>query len=156
MKLKKIGCAAAICVAILCYLCVPVYAEEKTGENLTWQENIMWEWVEPSQVEWQECDIMPLSVATIEKSIDAHTIKRISSAISLRAYKDTVIFNCSYSPTSASMDFGILSSDNKFYSINAQNGKINQSLGVSYSGDYYIAIRNNSDQSVTVSGTVQY
>ena len=155
MWFKKMRSIIAICIAVMFCLCPLAYAEEIHNENIIWQKDISGEWVDLSQMEFSENDIMVLSGASISHTVGAHAIKRASPLISLQA-RDEVVFNCTYAPSSANMDFGILTSDNKFYPINAQNGKINQTLLVSYSGDYYIAIRNNSGQSVTVTGTVDY
>ena len=155
MQSKKIRSVAALCIAILYCLSTSVYAEGNPGKSIVWQKDTTCEWIDVSQIESSENDIMLLSGASIRKAVSAHSIGKASPLISLKA-GNVVSFDCSYSPASASMDFGILSSNGKFYSINTQIGTINDLLGVSYSGDYYIAIRNNSDQSVTVTGTVEY
>ena len=153
MRIKKVCSIIAVCIAVMLCLCPLAYAEEIYDENIIWQKDISWEWIDSSQVEFSENDIMMLSEASINHTVGAHVIKRASPLISLQA-RDKIVFNCTYAPSSASVDFGILTPDNKFYPISGQDGKINQSLLVSYSGDYYIAIRNNSNQSVTVTGTV--
>lgn len=154
MNLKKIKRTAAICVALVYCLCTPAYAEGNAREHIVWQENMVWDWIDP-QMDFGESDIMPFSSGSVNQKVSAHSIRKISHLLSLRA-DDSVDFNCSYTPSSASMDFGILSSAGKFYSINTQSGTINHMLGIDFSGDYYIAIRNNSDQSVTVIGSVDY
>ena len=69
---------------------------------------------------------------------------------------ETVTINCSYSPASASMDFGLLDSDGSFHYLNVTNGSINRSIRVSERGSYTLAIRNNSSSSVRVVGFVNY
>lgn len=155
MKLRKLGKSAMVWAVILYCLCIPAYAEENVSDGAIRQEDIMWEWIEMSEKESGESDIMPLSSASINQNILAHSIIKVSPLIYLQE-GNKVSFDCTYSLSSASMSFGILSSDGKFYPINVQNGKIKQSIQVSFSGDYYIAIRNNSAQSVTVTGTVDY
>ncbi len=54
------------------------------------------------------------------------------------------------------MDFGVIASDGKFYSINVKGGSINQTLGIRQAGSYAVAIRNNSSQTVRVIGFVEY
>lgn len=64
--------------------------------------------------------------------------------------------NCSYSPASASMDFGVIASDGYFYFLSAKEGSINRSIVVNQRGSYSLAIRNNSLHMVTVVGFVNY
>ena len=69
---------------------------------------------------------------------------------------ETVTINCSYSPASASVDFGVIAPDGYFYFLNVKGGSINQSMMVSQRGDYSMAIRNNSSSVVKVVGFVNY
>lgn len=69
---------------------------------------------------------------------------------------DTVSFNCSYSPSSASMDFGVIASSGQFYYINVKGGSISQAIRINQAGSYAVAIRNNSSQTVRVVGFVDY
>lgn len=69
---------------------------------------------------------------------------------------ETVTINCSYSPASASVDFGVIAPDGYFYFLNVKGGSINQSMVVSQRGDYSMAIRNNSSSVVKVVGFVNY
>ena len=67
---------------------------------------------------------------------------------------ETVTINASYSPSSASMDFGLVTSDGYFYYINVDNGNINKTIRVEERGNYMLAVRNNSDDTVSVVGYV--
>ena len=69
---------------------------------------------------------------------------------------ETVTINCSYSPASASVDFGVIAPDGYLYFLNVKGGSINQSMMVSQRGDYSMAIRNNSSSVVKVVGFVNY
>lgn len=69
---------------------------------------------------------------------------------------ETVTINCSYSPASASMDFGVIAPDGYFYFLSAKEGSINRSIVVSQRGDYSLAIRNNSSNAVRVVGFINY
>ena len=62
--------------------------------------------------------------------------------------------NASYSPSSSSMDFGLVTSDGYFYYINVDNGNINKTIRVEERGNYMLAVRNNSDDTVSVVGYV--
>lgn len=68
---------------------------------------------------------------------------------------ETVTINASYTP-SGSVDFGLVCSDNKFYSLNTQNGTFNNVIRVSQRGYYTLQVRNNSSSKISVSGTVRY
>ena len=62
----------------------------------------------------------------------------------------------SYTPASASMDFGLIDSDGTFYPVRANNGSINQTIRIDLRENYTFAIRNNSNYTVNVFGFVNY
>ena len=69
---------------------------------------------------------------------------------------ETVTINASYAPFSASVDFGLIAPDGYFYYINVKNGSINKTIRVDERGNYMLAVRNNSDDTVSVVGYVNY
>ena len=69
---------------------------------------------------------------------------------------ETVTINASYSPFSASVDFGLIAPDGYFYYINVKNGSINKTIRVDERGNSMLAVRNNSDDTVSVVGYVNY
>lgn len=69
---------------------------------------------------------------------------------------DTISYNCTYTPKSASMDFGYIAPNGLFYSIKCTSGSINKSIEVGQTGQFTLAIRNNESYAVTVTGTVRY
>ena len=69
---------------------------------------------------------------------------------------ETVTISASYSPNSASMDFGLVAPDGYFYYINVNKGNINKTIRVDERGNYMLAVRNNSDDIVSVVGYVNY
>lgn len=69
---------------------------------------------------------------------------------------DTIKYDCTYTPKSASVDFGFIAPDGLFYSLNSTSGSINKSIEVSQTGQFTLAIRNNESYAVTVTGTVKY
>lgn len=85
----------------------------------------------------------------------AHEVVAADSSFPLEA-GETVTINASYSPLSASVDFGLIAPDGLFYSVNATNGSINRTIRVKEHGYYTLAVRNNSDSDIYVSGFVQY
>ena len=69
---------------------------------------------------------------------------------------ETVTINCSFNPASASLDFGLIDSDNVFHYINVTGGSINETIHIDERGDYTFAIRNKSSVSVSVVGFLNY
>ena len=69
---------------------------------------------------------------------------------------ETITINASYSPASASVDFGYLDPDGRFHFVNVTGGGVNYTFEVEERGSYTLAIRNNSSQTVSVSGTINY
>ena len=69
---------------------------------------------------------------------------------------ETVTINASYSPASASMDFGLIAPDGYFYYVNVDSGSINKTIRVDERGNYLLAVRNNSNRTVSVVGYVNY
>lgn len=69
---------------------------------------------------------------------------------------DTIQYDCTYTPKSASVDFGYIAPDGKFHCLNRTNGSISKTFQVASAGTYTLAICNNSSYTVTVTGTVRY
>ncbi len=69
---------------------------------------------------------------------------------------ETVTIDATYSPRSASVDFGLIAPDGLFYPVRGQNGSINKTIEIVERGNYTFAIRNNSSVEISVSGYVKY
>ncbi len=69
---------------------------------------------------------------------------------------ETVTIKASYSPFSASVDFGLIAPDGYFYYINVTDGSFDETIEVDERGNYTLAIRNNSSKTISVSGYVNY
>ena len=69
---------------------------------------------------------------------------------------ETVTIKASYSPFSASVDFGVIAPDGNYYGFNVTSGSIDKSIRVSENGDYILQVRNNSSTEIEVSGFVNY
>lgn len=69
---------------------------------------------------------------------------------------ETVRIYATYSPDSASMDFGLVDPNGVFHYVSAENGSIDTTFEVPESGNYRLGIKNNSGQTVKVSGFVKY
>lgn len=87
--------------------------------------------------------------------IPGNTLAVTSSAFPLEI-GETVAINASYSPRSASVDFGLIAPDGLFYSFGAKDGRFDKSIEVDQRGNYTLAIRNNADFDISVSGFVTY
>lgn len=69
---------------------------------------------------------------------------------------ETVTIKATYTPQSASVDFGLMTPDGTFYSMPAEKGSFYETIKIDQRGYYTLAIRNNSGSTVSVSGTVTY
>ena len=87
--------------------------------------------------------------------LPANLITPITQSFTLEA-GDIIKYDCTYTPKSASLDFGYIDSNNVFHYLNCTSGSIDQSFEVGQSGQYTQAIRNNASYAVTVTGTVKY
>lgn len=103
--------------------------------------------------EW-EMHVMPKTTGNFSVDVEAGEIAR-GKSFSLEA-GESVTINASYSPSFASVDFGVIAPDNLFYGINTKTGSINKTIKVNQRGTYTFAIRNNSAYVISVSGFVTY
>lgn len=69
---------------------------------------------------------------------------------------ETVTIKASYTPFSASVDFGLIAPDGYFYYINVNNGSFDETIMVDKRGNYTFAVMNNSSATISVSGYVNY
>lgn len=99
--------------------------------------------------------IMPLASGSFRHTLSKNSTVAIDAEFYLDT-GDTISYNCTYTPKSASIDFGFVAPDGLFYSLNSTTGSINKSIRVNQTGSYTLAIRNNENYAVTVSGTVKY
>lgn len=155
MKVKRLMCGFLACVVMLGATIPSARAEEVPREAIIWLEDLKWEWVDPTKVERLETDIALQTTDLINHVFLRYSTGAVTDPTYLNA-RSTVTFNCSYSPSSVSMDFGVIDTSGRFYFINVKEGSINQTLGISQAGTYQVAIRNNSSQTVRVVGFVDY
>lgn len=93
------------------------------------------------------------SVGYYDISVPANSIEASNSSLSLDV-NDIVTINASYTPSNASVDFGLIAPDGLFYSVSGSKGSINKGIQVSERGYYTFAVRNNSSFDVSVTGYV--
>ena len=130
MKFKQFCSTFLACALTLCCVTGPVSAIEAPDEDLP---------------------ILRVS-ERIDQSISANSIAAMEEWFSLDK-GDTVSFDCTYTPKSASVDFGIVDSNNIFHYVNYTSGSVSKSIRVTEAGQYKLAIRNNESYSITVTGT---
>lgn len=108
-------------------------------------------------VEAYSLDGQPIMRATrrLNLSIPANSLMLVDESISLDA-GETLSYRCTYTPRSASVEFGYIGPDGLFYGLSGSNGSIYKGIRVSEPGSYTMAIWNQSDSAVTVTGTVKY
>lgn len=155
MKIRRFVCVLLVWVTVIGSLIETASAAGLSKDWTISMEDMECETINlPGLEHWEEWPAARSS-ASISKNVPAVSFGTLKTAIPLKA-DDTITFNCSYSPSSASVDFGIIAPDGKFYSINVRGGSINQSIRLSQTGDYSVAIRNNSLQAVYVVRFVYY
>lgn len=91
----------------------------------------------------------------INDDIPANTIVEVGDSFFM-VPNETISYDCTYTPSNASVDYGFIAPDGYFYSFNCTTGSFNKTIRVSQRGSYTLALRNNSDNTVTVTGTVNY
>lgn len=140
MQLKRLFCMVLVCVLLVGTLIFPASAVEiSTSPIVSFSENV----------------VAPLATNSFSMTIPAKTKAIANMSFPLMA-GETVTIKASYAPFSASVDFGLIAPDGKFYYFNITNGSIDKTIKISESGSYTLQIRNNSDGEVKVSGFVNY
>lgn len=154
MKTNRLICMLFACVSMLCLSITPAGADSIHREYIIWTEDMEYDLIDLSAITRNENTLLPMTTDSINTTVSPFSTKVIRQ-VSLPS-RSAITFNCSCSPLSASMDFGVIDTSGRFYSINVKEGSINQALGISQAGTYQVAIRNNSSQTVRVVGFVDY
>jgi len=87
--------------------------------------------------------------------IPGNTTVKANSSFPLEV-GEVVTIKATYSPFSASVDFGLIAPDGLFYGLNAIDGTFDEAIEVNQRGNFIFAVRNNSSETVSVSGYVNY
>lgn len=136
---KRLLCSMFASIAIVGCFGSTVVAAEK-NENTT--------------VEYTMDIGTPWASGSFNVSIPARSSMSANSSFPLEA-GETVRINASYSPD-ASVDFGLVDANGTFYYFNTTTGSIDKTIQVDERGQYTLSIRNNSSETVSVSGYVRY
>lgn len=154
MRIKKFLAVFLACAITMGALSLTASADTGHSDDILRMEDMKREMIDVSKVEVLEESSMR-ATGSINSDIPANTLGVSDIKFSLEV-GETVTINCSYSPAFANMDFGVIAPDGYFYSLNVKGGSINQSIRVSQSGSYAVAVRNNSSHTVTVVGFITY
>lgn len=140
MQLKRMVCTALVCMFLVGMSLIPARAAEVEHTSFENESKNM---------------IMPMATGSFSMSIPAKSKAKANTSFPLAA-GETVTIKASYSPFSASVDFGLIAPDGNFYCFTITNGSIDKTIQVDQSGSYTLQIRNNSNYEVEVSGFVNY
>ena len=154
IKLIKPILSVLLCSLLLGSLKVPAEAHTPQKSEVLSANSI----VEISDITLEPLALLDGSARATNRfdwSISPGVTKQATTAFSLSA-NEKVTFNCTFTPTNASVDFGLISPNGTFYHISAGNGTIKDSVQVPENAKYYLAIRNNSKSTVQVMGFVSY
>lgn len=134
MKFKKYFIALLLCATILICLSTTALAADTAQTDLP---------------------VIPQATGRFSMEVPANKLSVSSSMLPLQR-DEVVTINASYTPASASVDFGLVDEDGTFYYLSGSNGSINRGMIISEAGNYYFAVRNNSNGTINVSGYVNY
>lgn len=96
------------------------------------------------------------STGSFSATISPGKFKKANNSFTLEA-GETVTINATYTPHNASVDFGLVDSNNGFTYFNVTSSPVdNGVITVTKRGTYTLAIRNNSSDQVDASGFVEY
>lgn len=140
MSLRKMICVVLSCMLIIGTTSIPVAAAEV-------------EYADSPDFEMNFMDYR--ATGSFSVSVPAYSKARAGGSFPLVA-GETVTIKASYAPFSASVDFGLVAPDGRFYYFNVTSGSIDKTIQVDQNGDYVFQIRNNSASEVKVSGFVNY
>ena len=139
--MRRMFCVALVFVSMMGCLCTNTLAFEDRIVDTSGM-------VEPETVSMR-------ASGSFNMSIGAHKRTTADKELPLEA-GETVRIYATYSPDNASMDFGLIDPDGVFHYITVDNGCIDETIEIPERGNYTLAIRNNSSQTVQVSGFVKY
>lgn len=135
MRLKKIMTMVLAFATVISCLCVNAGAVQNENEV-----------AEPITVR---------ATGKFSMEVSGETAVQASTSFPLEA-GETVEIKATYSPFSASVDFGLIAPNGLFYSVNVTDGSVDQVIEIVERGNYTLAVRNNSSMTISVSGYVNY
>lgn len=134
MKLKRFLCMMLTLVVFTS--CFGVSAAEVTGFD-------------------SHATIVVRATAKFDMEVSGNTAAKAGNSFPLEV-GEVVTIKATYSPFSASVDFGLIAPDGLFYGLNTTTGSFDKAIEVNQRGNYTLAVRNNSSSTIHVSGHVNY
>lgn len=136
MRIKRIICGVMTFLVVASYIGVPAKALER---------------------ECTRSMLLVIERASGRFSLDIQANKTVGATTSFPLEAgEKVRIRANYSPETADVDFGLITSDGLFHPLKASGGSFDQYIRVDQHGNYVLAIRNNSNVEVAVSGIVSY
>lgn len=135
MKMKKIFCLMLVLVVVVSCFGVSAVAVEVASYNDNFQEM--------------------RATGKFDTEVPGNSTVKAGSSFPLEV-GEVVTIKATYSPFSASVDFGLIAPDGLFYGLNTTTGSFDKAIKVSQRGRYYFAVKNNSSETINVSGYVNY
>lgn len=81
------------------------------------------------------------ATGSFNMDVPANTTVKAKSSFPLEV-GEVVTIKATYSPFSASVDFGLIAPDNLFYGLNTKSGSFDEAIEVTQRGNYVLAVRN--------------
>ena len=147
MKLKGL-CSALLCVLLLNSVNIPASAVSQESTNIIPANSV----VEISNLEFVSTH-SARATNRLNWSIASSVTKKSSTTLDLDV-NETVTFNCSFTPSSSNVYFGLIASDGSFHCSAATNGRFKGTIKVPKTDKYYLAVYNNSGSTIQVTGTI--
>lgn len=132
-----------VVIAAICCLCVTAGATEVESIAAPYDDAVV------------EMATISRASGSFNVSVDPYARAKGDTDFPLEA-GETVRIYATYSPEGASVDFGLVDPDGVFHYVSAENGSFDETFEVPESGNYRLGIKNNSGQTVKVSGFVKY
>lgn len=129
-------------------------ADSSEASSRIYIENLNCEFIDIDNSEIGIIESKARTLYPVSWIVNSAVLKRVDTPFSLKA-GDTVTLSLKYSPSSASVDFGLLTPDGMFYYVSVKTGKIDQILEAEEDNQYYFAVRNNSTGTIEVVGSVE-
>lgn len=134
MKLKKFFCMMLALATLMSCFGVSVAAAERPPH---------------------EDSLAVMATGKFDMDVPGNSAVKAGSSFPLEV-GEVVTIKATYSPFSASVDFGLIAPDGLFYGLNTTTGSFDKAIEVTQRGNYYLAVRNNSSETIHVSGHVNY
>ncbi len=156
MVKKRVFALLAACAILVSSFGTSASAVETADESVVHIKELVCEPLELSALAEWESGPVPRAFARINISVAPNTKTAAKNQTFSLEAGEAVRINCSYSPMSASVDFGLLAPDGYFYYERVTSGDINKAIQVDERGSYILAVRNNSSSTISVVGFVNY